>query len=80
MKTVLELPGYTVPEVERILGIGRKGGYKLIKAGKLNAHHDGNGQLRIAYGELYAYVKSREEEKIRSLTRLEVEGRWPKLA
>jgi predicted site-specific integrase-resolvase len=49
--------GYGIPEVERILGIPMKTGYKLVKEGKLEAFVDSTGKLRVSPYVLYAYMK-----------------------
>jgi predicted site-specific integrase-resolvase len=61
MHTTLPPAGYTVPEVERILGISKKSGYKLIKAGKLAPYVDCVGQLRVPVEEVYSYLKRKED-------------------
>ena len=61
MQTMLEMPGYTIREAEKILGCGEKYIYRLIRDGKIEAYTDDVGQKRISYGELYAYMKSKEK-------------------
>ncbi len=55
----LELPMYTVSEAEKIAGLPKNMGYKLIRQGALFATHDVNNQLRIPYEELVRFVLSR---------------------
>ncbi len=58
MEVVLPQAGYSIAEVERILGIPTKTGYRLLKSGKLSAYVDSSGQLRVSQMELYAYMKT----------------------
>jgi predicted site-specific integrase-resolvase len=58
---MLPQTGYGIAEVEKILGIPTKAGYRLVKEGKLDAFVNTTGQLRVSPYELYAYMKSKEE-------------------
>ena len=49
--------GYGIPEVERILGIPTKTGYRLVKDGRLQAFVDCTGKLKVSPYEVYAYMK-----------------------
>lgn len=59
---LLEMPGYAIYEVENILSMPVKTGYKLVKDGKVKAYRDSGGKLRISYGELYRYMKDLESK------------------
>jgi hypothetical protein len=59
MMQKLELPMYTVSESEKLAGLPKNMGYKLIRQGVLFATRDVNGQLRIPYEELVRFVLSR---------------------
>jgi predicted site-specific integrase-resolvase len=54
--------GYGIPEVERILGIPPKTGYRLVKEGKLEAFVDSTGKLRVSPYEVYSYIKRKESD------------------
>ncbi len=60
-ETALPPAGYGIAEVERILGIPRKTGYKLVKDGKLQAFVSTDGALRVHPFEIYRYISSMEE-------------------
>jgi hypothetical protein len=53
--------GYSIAEVENILGIPHKTGYRLVKEGKLEAFVGSTGKLRVSPYVLYAYMKVRGE-------------------
>lgn len=59
--TVLELPGYTVTEAEKLLGLAPKTGYRKVKEGKLRGYVDCTGQLRISAFEVYAYQRQQDK-------------------
>ena len=46
-ETALPSTGFGIAEVERILGIPRKTGYRLIKQGQLKAFVDSRGALKV---------------------------------
>ncbi len=54
---VLPPVGYGIGEVEKILGIPTKTGYRLIKTNKLAALEDCTGKLKVSREELYSYMK-----------------------
>ena len=49
--------GYSITEVEKILGIPTKTGYRLVKDGKLAAFVDSTGKLKVSPYVLYSYMK-----------------------
>lgn len=53
--------GYSVAEVERILGIPAKTGYRLIRENKLETFVDSCGMLRVSPYEVYRYMKQKEK-------------------
>ncbi len=53
--------GYSIAEVERILGIPTKTGYKLVKDRKLNPFLDSTNKLKISREELYSHMKATGE-------------------
>jgi predicted site-specific integrase-resolvase len=59
---MLELPGYTVNEFERLAGLPKNTAYKLIRHGELEAMVDIVGQYRIPYGEAALFVRMKEQE------------------
>lgn len=61
MDTSMEIPGYTVREVEQRLGLPRRIGYKLIKDGKIQAFRDCTGRLRVPILEVYAFEKNQSK-------------------
>ncbi len=54
--------GYSVAEVERVLRIPAKTGYRLIREHKLAAFVDSCGMLKVSPFELYSYMKQHEEK------------------
>ena len=56
----LEMPGYTVAEFEKLAGLPKNTGYKLIRRGKLVAVLDVTGQFRIPYAEAAIFVRTKE--------------------
>lgn len=61
MRIALPEVGYSIPEVEHILRIPAKTGYRLLKNGKLDAYVDSVGQLRVSQLDLYAYMKTLDQ-------------------
>ncbi len=59
---MLELPGYTVSEFERLARLPKNMAYKLIRRGELTATVDVVGQYRIPYGEAAFFVWKREQK------------------
>lgn len=57
---ILEHPGFTVAEAERIANLPKNTMYKLIRRGEISARLDVCGQYRIEYGEFYSFLKNRE--------------------
>jgi predicted site-specific integrase-resolvase len=53
--------GYAIVEVERILGIPTKTGYRLVKERKLNPFLDSANKLKISREELYSHMKATGE-------------------
>lgn len=58
--TALPRAGYTIVEVEKLLGIAPKMGYRLVNNGKLNAFKGLDGKLRVSEMELHCYMRDRE--------------------
>jgi excisionase family DNA binding protein len=56
----LELPGYTVRESAKYLGISRYTMFDWIHSGKAEATIDVCGQYRIPYVELHRLIRERE--------------------
>ena len=52
--------GYGIQEVEKILGIPTKTGYRLVRNGKLEAFVDSTGKLKVSPYEVYRYLKEKE--------------------
>ena len=55
-ETALPTVGYSIPEVERILGLPQKSGYRLVSKGKLRAYTDTTGRLKVHQYELWKYM------------------------
>ena len=55
--------GYGIPEVEKILGIPTKTGYRLVREGRLEAFVDSTGKLKVSPYEVYAYLRQKEGGK-----------------
>jgi putative resolvase len=62
--TTLELPGYTVKEAARLIGVTPKTAYNWAKQGRMDFYRDVNGQMRVGYGELYRLLRERESKQI----------------
>ena len=60
MQTMLPEAGFTLREVEKMVGLSPKYSYKLIRSGKLEAFVDCVGQLKVHPYELYRYLKESE--------------------
>ena len=60
---MLELPGYTVAEFERLAELPKNKAYKLIKRGELVAVMDVVGQIRITYEEAASYIRMRQQDQ-----------------
>ena len=60
MPMMLPEAGFSLREVEKIVGLSPKYSYKLIKAGKLEAFVDCVGQLKVHPYELYRYLRESE--------------------
>lgn len=58
--TALQRPGYTIVEIEKLLGIAAKTGYRLVNNGKLAAFKGLDGKLRVSETELFLYMRERE--------------------
>lgn len=56
-KQALPEAGYSIREVEEILGIAEKTGYRLVKDGKLESFKDSVGAMKVSPNEVYAYQK-----------------------
>ena len=54
--------GYGISEVEKILGIPTKTGYRLVREGRLEAFVDSTGKLKVSPYELYSYMKEVREQ------------------
>lgn len=61
MTTLLEMPGFTLREAARHLRIHEKTIYRWVHEGRLKVELDNCNQYRISYGELYSYIRNREE-------------------
>ncbi len=61
MTTLLELPGFTLREAAKHLGIHEKTIYRWVHEGRLQAEIDNCNQYRIPYGELYSALKAQED-------------------
>jgi hypothetical protein len=59
----IPVPSYSIPEVEMLLNLPTKTGYRLVREHQLRAYKDATGKLRVSYPELYAFVRNREEEQ-----------------
>ena len=59
ISTPLPRTGYTIVEVEKLLGMAPKTGYRLVKTGKLNAFKGLDSKLRVSEMELYCYMRNR---------------------
>lgn len=59
---MLEIPGYTVNEFERLAGLPRNTAYKLMKRGEITAVVDVCGQYRIPYGEAVLFMRTKEDQ------------------
>ncbi len=57
--------GYSVAEVERILNIPTKTGYRLIKQGRLKAFVTSDGVLKVHPYELWRYITEEKDETCR---------------
>lgn len=55
----LAYPGYTVSELERLLGLPEKTAYRLIREGHIEAYSDVTGKLRVSREEAYRYMRTR---------------------
>lgn len=62
--TALPRAGYTVPEVEKLLGIAPKTGYRLVNTGRLQAFNGLDGKLRVSEIELWMYVRYVHEKDV----------------
>lgn len=60
-ETGLPPVGYSIAEVERILGLPQKVAYRLIREGKLNAFRDSTGRLKV---HQYQVLKYMEEQTV----------------
>jgi len=60
MQKMLPEAGFSLREVEKIVGLSSKYSYKLIKSGKLEAFVDCVGQLKVHPYEVYRYLSERE--------------------
>ena len=56
-ETAMPPLGYSISEVERILGIPTKTGYRLVREGKLDAFVDSTGKLKVSPYVLYSYMR-----------------------
>ena len=54
--------GYTIPEVEKVLGIAPKTGYRLVNSGKLKAFRGLDGKLRVSEIEMWMYMRYVHED------------------
>lgn len=57
---VMQRPGYTIPEVERILGIAPKSGYQLVHADKIKVFTGLDGRWRVSELELVMYMSKNQ--------------------
>lgn len=62
ISTRLPGAGYTIPEVEKLLGIAPKTGYRLVNNGKLKAFKGLDGKLRVSEIELWMYTRYIHED------------------
>ncbi len=62
-ETALPALGYSISQVEKILGIPPKTGYRLIKQGKLKAFVDSGGALKVHPYELWRYMLENDPVK-----------------
>ena len=60
--TQLPRAGYSIPEVEKILGLPEKTGYRLVNNGKLKAFRGLDGKLRVSEIELWMYTRYIHED------------------
>jgi hypothetical protein len=60
MQKMLPEAGFSLREIEKIVGLSSKYSYKLIKSGKLEAFVDCVGQLKVHPYEVYRYLRERE--------------------
>jgi predicted site-specific integrase-resolvase len=60
MQKMLPEAGFSLREVEKIVGLSSKYSYKLINSGKLEAFVDCVGQLKVHPYEVYRYLRERE--------------------
>lgn len=56
----LPMPGYTIAEVALALGESEFSVYRRIRRGELAVQRDVSGRMRVGYGELFSYLRSRE--------------------
>lgn len=59
ISTGLPRAGYTIPEIEKLLGIAPKMGYRLVNNDKIKAFKGLDGKLRVSEMELYMYMREK---------------------
>ena len=64
MVTETRTPGWTIREVELLLGLSPKYAYKLIRRGRLRAYVACDGSLRVSPYELHHYIRQREAKSM----------------
>ena len=62
ISTSLPRTGYTIPEVEKILRIAPKTGYRLVNDRKLKAFKGLDGKLKVSEIELWMYMRYIHED------------------
>jgi excisionase family DNA binding protein len=58
----LPIPGFTVKESSKYLGVRRENVYAWIREGKVNAEIDICNQYRIPYAELHRILQERDNK------------------
>lgn len=55
----LPQPGFTIPELEHLLGYQRKSLYPSIRKGTIKTYHDSTGVMRVGYADAVLFAKWR---------------------
>ncbi len=54
---VMPIAGISIFQAEQAIGISQNEGYRKIKAGKLRAFKDSQGQFKVTEAEIYRYLR-----------------------